>query len=177
MPLEKILPGLTHIPNLHPIFVHFPIAFWAGAALFLTLGALRRRDHLFDAGRWLLYLGTASAGVAVATGLWAADTMGHDSAGHELVHVHRNIMLAASGLGFVAALAAATYRESHGTAAKWAITALMWVTLALLTLGADRGAALVFRHGIGVAPEVLSDEDRSHADDRDLNHDHAHDSR
>ena len=35
--LESLLPGVQHLQNIHPIMVHFPIAFLVGAALFYAL--------------------------------------------------------------------------------------------------------------------------------------------
>jgi len=148
--LEKLLPGLTYAPNAHPMFVHFPIALWVVAGLFLFLGMVRQREDLFIAGRWLLSLGAIGAAAAVGTGLWAADAIGHDSPGHELVHVHRDLMLAATGLGLGATILAVALRNTQQALVKWGITAVVLVTVGVLTLGADRGAALVFRHGVGV---------------------------
>ena len=166
--LEEILPGLTHAPHVHPLLVHFPIALWVVAALFCVLGAVRSREDLFAAGRWLLYLGALGAVFAVATGLWAADTMGHDSPGHELVHVHRDFMLVASGIGLTATIAAWALRKRQSVGARWGVTALALATVGVLTLGADRGAALVFQYGIGVAAQpapTIEDAD---------GHDHEH---
>lgn len=164
--LEEIFPGLAHAPNVHPLFVHFPIALWLVAALFCVIGALRQREDLFAVGRWLLYLGALGAAVAVGTGLWAADTMGHDSPGHELVHVHRDLMLAASGIGLTATIAAWALRRRQSIGVRWGITALALATVGVLTIGADRGAGLVFQYGIGTAaqaPPPVEDGD-SHTD-------------
>lgn len=172
--LEQVLPGIVNAPTLHPMFVHFPIALWASAGLFLLLGMLRRRDDLFTAGRWLLYLGAIGAAVAVATGLWAADALGHESSGHELVHVHRDFMLAASGLGVISAFGAAALRNRQNVAAKWGLTVLTLVTISILTLGADRGAALVFQHGVGVVVEPRQAPDDAHDGEHGASHSHAH---
>jgi uncharacterized membrane protein len=164
--LEEIFPGLAHAPNVHPLFVHFPIALWLVAGLFCLLGALRQREDFFVTGRWLLYLGTLGALVAVGTGLWAADSMGHDSPGHELVHVHRNLMLAASGIGLTATVAAFALRKRQSVGARWAVTALLLATIGVLTIGADRGAALVFQYGMGTAAQTSPAADvDSHAHD------------
>lgn len=175
--LEEIFPGLAHAPNAHPMFVHFPIALWAAAGLFLFLGMVRQREDMFIAGRWLLYIGAIGAAVAIGTGLRAADVLGHDSPGHELVHVHRDFMLAASGLGLVATLGAAALRDRQNVMAKWGVTVLALATIGVLTLGADRGAALVFQYGVGVADQPEPPLDSPHVDDHDASHDHSHDSR
>lgn len=160
--MKELLPGLYHAPNIHPLVVHFPIALWVAALLFLGLGSLRRRDDLFRVGCWLLYLGLAAAAVSVGTGLWAAEKLGHDSPGHDLVHVHRNWMLVASGFGALTAGAAFLLRKRMSAAFRWAITGGMIVTVALMTLGADRGAELVFRYGVGTPRDVIHPVEEHH---------------
>lgn len=163
--MEQILPGLSHAPNIHPVFVHFPIAFWLGAALLCGLGCVRKHESLFAAGRCLLYLGTLGAVFAVASGFWAAEAMGHDSPGHDLVHVHRNFMLIASAIAVVTTLMALAMRKRKTAGARWTITALLLVLAGVTTLGADRGAALVFRYGIGTATEAPPPDDEPNQHD------------
>jgi len=153
--VKDLLPGLYHAPNVHPLVVHFPVALWTAALLFLGIGSLRRRDDLFRAGCWLIYLGLAGAAVSVGTGLWAEDKLGHDSPGHELVHVHRTWMIVASGFGVLTAGAAFLLRKRTAGVFRWAITGAMVVTVTVMTLGADRGAELVFRYGVGTRRDVL----------------------
>lgn len=160
--MEQIFPGLSHAPNIHPFFVHFPIAFWLGAVLLYVLGSLRKHEGLLAAGRWLLYLGTLAAVFAVASGLWAEDAMGHDSPGHEFVHIHRNFMLVASAIAVVTTLVAFALRKRETAGARWTITALLLALAGVTTLGADRGAELVFRYGMGTASEAPSPAEEPH---------------
>jgi uncharacterized membrane protein len=67
---ETLLPGVQHLQNIHPLVVHFPIAFLVGAALFYFLSWIFRNNTLTTAGFLLLILGTLSAGAAVGTGLY-----------------------------------------------------------------------------------------------------------
>lgn len=166
--MDSILPGLDAAPNIHPIFVHFPIAFWLGALLFYALGVARQRDDFFTAGRWLLYVGTASAALAVGTGFWATEKMGHDTPGHELIHVHRDFMLVTTGLAVATTILAFIWRRSASKAVRWTQVGLLGATIAVMTLGTDRGAELVYRYGIGVAgeqPPETQDHEHSHDDD------------
>jgi len=71
--LEVLLPGAQHLQNVHPLVVHFPLAFLGGAALLYGLAWVTGRDSLATIGLWLLILGTIAAVTAVATGLWAED--------------------------------------------------------------------------------------------------------
>ncbi len=149
--------GLQAAPNLHPVFVHFPIAFWIGAAVMWAIAFVVRRDVArFDLtwrfGLWLQMMGLIGAAVAVGLGFWATEQMGHDAPGHDLVHVHRNIMLGATLLA--AALTALAWWKRHGgTAWRGALLGLAWLLVGATTWGADKGAELVYRHGVGVSRE------------------------
>ena len=71
MQIEHLgLEGLRTLPNLHPLWVHFPIAL-IPMSLLLGLAALWK-NSLYSAVRWLLGVSTASASVAVWTGLRGA---------------------------------------------------------------------------------------------------------
>ena len=149
--MSSLLPGLANAPDIHPLFVHFPIALWLVAAMLYTVGVLRDSERARDSGRLLLYLGTAAALLTLLTGFRAAGRLGHDSVGHDLVHTHRNLMIAATA---AAVLASGLARAAKQTASKplaAAAAATLLVCAALTGLGADRGANLVFGWGVGVA--------------------------
>lgn len=55
--------------NIHPMLVHFPIAFLNGFFLMEVIGFISKREEFRAAARWMLYLGTLGALVAVAAGL------------------------------------------------------------------------------------------------------------
>ena len=154
-----ILPGLAHSSNVHPMFVHFPMVLWIVALGFFAFGAVRRSDDLVRMGRWFTYLGLVGAAAAVATGLWAEEQLGHHSPGHGLVHVHRNWMLVASALGGLTAVAAFFVRKRADATARWAFFAVMFVVTGVTLLGADRGAELVYRYGVGTGCDVLHPAD------------------
>ena len=170
--IEQLLPGLSGIQNLHPLFVHFPIALWTTSAGFMLASTALGRDDLYATGRWLLYLGAGGAAMSVASGLLAADALGHDSAGHDLVHVHRDFMYVASGLGLAAAGSAFAMRRRRGALARQLPAAVLYAAVTVMLLGADRGAALVYVYGTGVnerAPAAKVGREAGHGD---LDHDH-----
>lgn len=177
--MEQLLPGLTSAPNLHPMVVHFPIAFWVAATGAWCLALARRRDDAWRFGRWLHLLGLIGAAVALGFGFWATNETGHEGPGHDLVHVHRDLMLVASAIA-LAVTAVAWWRRDATRACRAGLTAGSLVLLGVMTVGADRGAELVFRHGIGVAgeePPHGHDHEHSpgHADDHEQSHgDHPH---
>lgn len=166
--MSELFPGLTMAPNIHPLIVHFPIALWSAALFFSVVGALRAHEDLFRTGRWLVYLGTLGAAAALATGYWATEKMGHDAPGHDLVHVHRDFMLIASGLGLLTTGLFFWLRTRTRGTGRWVCVAALALTVAVMTLGADRGAALVYVHGVGVAvdaaPPPKDDHDHSEMD-------------
>ena len=42
--MEQLLPGLTSAPNLHPMVVHFPIAFWVAATGAWSWAVVRKHE-------------------------------------------------------------------------------------------------------------------------------------
>ena len=151
--MESLLPGLTSAPNLHPMVVHFPIALWLAATAAWGFALLRRNDDAWRFGLWMHTLGAGGAIAAVVLGYLATAKMGHDAPGHELVHVHRDIMVGATGLSVI--LTGLAWWRRAGPGIWRPILGLASVALAAtMTLGSDRGAELVFRYGIGVSHET-----------------------
>ncbi len=149
---DVLFPGLQAALDVHPLFVHFPIAFWLAALAFYAVGVWRDLETARGTGRWLLYLGTGAAALAVGTGYLAANRMGHEAPAHDLVHVHRNFMLVATAIA-VAASGAATLSEKRGAGVRLITLGSLLILGAIAMLGADRGARLVFGYGMGVVPE------------------------
>ena len=105
MSAQDLLPGLEASQNVHPMFVHLPLGLWPVALAFFVVGAARHSERLIEVGRWMLYL---------ATGWFAAGGLGHDSPGHDLVHIHRNWMLVATGLSILTSALAFAFRRARG---------------------------------------------------------------
>lgn len=162
--METLFPGAHGAPNLHPMFVHFPIVLWLTALLVWSVAIIRRHDDAWRFGRWLLYLGTLGAAAAVLSGYVATERMGHETPGHDLVHLHRDIMLVASGLAAAATLAAFLLRRATSRRARLTQLALLAAGAAVMIVGADRGAGLVMRYGIGTAGERPPAEHHEHGE-------------
>lgn len=176
--LERVMPGLFGAPNVHPLFVHFPIVLWLVALLAWGVGLARKKDGLVTAGRWLTHLALVSAFVTVVTGLMAAESLGHDSPGHDLVHTHKKFMLTTTALGLVTSLVAHLMRARTGLAARALPPALLLATVIVMTLGADRGGLLVYRYSIGTRgdtpPGGQHDHDHGPVAERTDGHGHEH---
>ena len=159
--IETLFPGLAGLSNIHPLFVHFPIAFWLGALLLEGL-AVTRDERLHSTAAWFLHLGTLTALVTVPTGFAAehaaalADPLGHHGPAHQPIHVHRTWMLVTTGVGFcVSAYFVWVDRRLKWPFHRWGLLAATTLLAALVAMGADRGAQLVYEFGIGVRPALL----------------------
>ncbi|MGZ3613873.1 MAG: DUF2231 domain-containing protein, partial [Thermodesulfobacteriota bacterium] len=92
--LETVLPGVQHLQNIHPLIVHFPIAFLVGAALFYFLSWIFRNQTFATTAFLLLTLGTIAAGAGVGTGLYGKEgVMVSRSVRANLLESHEKLML------------------------------------------------------------------------------------
>ncbi len=144
-----MLPGLKAALNYHPIFVHFPIVLWLTALFFEILAVWRSSDELHRTAARLLYLGTLAGIVAVLTGLDAEDSVPAGAA-QKAVGIHETLMLMTTSVAVGLCLFAFFARKNF-TAGFRKLMLLGLVLLAiLLTVGADRGAQLVYGYGTAV---------------------------
>jgi uncharacterized membrane protein len=147
--LEIILPGVQHLQNIHPLLVHFPIAFLVGAALFYFLSWIFRNQIFATTAFLLLILGTLAAGAAVGTGLYAEEgVMVSRSVREHLLELHETLMLITLGLSIglsVWALIARPFPKKG----KWIFLLLFLFLLGIMTVGADYGARMVYDYNAG----------------------------
>ena len=147
--IENFLPGVQHLQNIHPLLVHFPIAFLMGAALFYFLAWVFRSDKLATAAFMILILGTISAAAAVGTGLYGEEgVMVSRSVREHLLDVHEEFMLATLGLSIVLTLWALFARPFPRKGRPFFLLLLV-VLLVIMTLGADYGARMVYDYNAG----------------------------
>ena len=147
--LTTLFPGVQHLQNIHPLFVHFPIAFLVGAALFYLLAWILRKDHLAITAFWVLILGTISAAATVATGLYAEEgVMIARSVREQLLGHHEDLMVTTLCLSVGLAIWATVARPFP----KRGRLIFMLVFLGLLVVmsfGADYGARMVYDYNAG----------------------------
>lgn len=155
--MESLFPGLTNAPNLHPFLVHFPIVLWTLAWCCWIVGAVGDRDGAWRAGSFLLWFAVLAAVPTVATGLGAEEQY-HHTAGVPMdkIHTHRNFMLATSAAAALVAVAAHATRHNAGRAKRCVLLGALGLVNVVMFLGADRGAELVLRHGVGTQPGEAS---------------------
>ncbi len=149
--------GFESLLNVHPLFVHFPIAITILALVFEGAARLNREKFPLAIATALIYSAALTAIVTVLTGFNAADTLGHDSPGHDLVHTHREFMLFYTALIVVLALGnfIITKRAGDRLASTWGKVfrpGLLIMATVMLVWGSDMGGQLVFKHAMGIQP-------------------------
>ena len=147
--LELLLPGLQHLQNIHPLIVHFPIAFLVGAALLYLLAWVIGSEKLAVTAFMLLILGTVSAAAAAGTGLYAEDgVMVSRSVREHLLETHEALMLATLGMSVVLGVWAFFARPFPQKGRLFFIF-LFLVLLGVMSIGADYGARMVYDYNAG----------------------------
>jgi uncharacterized membrane protein len=148
--MSSLLPGLKAMLNYHPLFVHFPIAFWVGAVLFEAFGVIRGREESRKIAAVLLYLGTICALAAVGSGWLAEESVPETGPAHDVKELHETFMLISTSLAAgLSMIAFFTRRNPAARFRKILLPGLVALGI-LLGLGADRGAQLVYQYGTSV---------------------------
>ena len=144
-----MLPGAQHLQNLHPLVIHFPIAFLMGAALLYVASWLLKSDRFAYSAFVVLVLGAASLVVAVATGLYAEQgVMVHLSVRTQLLAPHKRLMLVTAGLCAVLtgwAILARPFPKKW----RWLFLSLVLTMIVVMTVGTDFGGRMVFGYNAG----------------------------
>jgi uncharacterized membrane protein len=147
--IETLLPGIQHLQNIHPIVVHFPVAFLVGAALFYVLAWIFNNDKLAFTAFLLLLFGTLCAGAAVGTGLYAEDgVMVSRSVREHLLDRHEDLMLTTLGISAVLSIWA-LIKKPFPRKGRPFFVLLFLVLLGIMTAGADYGARMVYDYNAG----------------------------
>lgn len=179
--LIKDIVMLEIIPNIHPMLVHFPIAFLIaafGSAIIAKLIANKPyASHWVSVSHILLWLGVISAMFTAFFGWQAYNSVNHDDAGHEAMRLH----MAWATLTLVLALFAGCFdllMSKLSTAMSWVFISLLLLISIFVGTTAWLGAEVVYRHGIGVLslpgmtePETGNVYESGH-DHAGHNHDH-----
>jgi uncharacterized membrane protein len=147
--LTALFPGVQHLQNIHPLAVHFPIAFLGGAALLYFLAWITRRNSLAATAFTLLFLGALAAMAAAGTGLYAADgVMIARSVRARLLHQHKEYMLWMTGISiFLTGWGAAAHPFPKKGRPLFLLIFL--AMLIIMALGGDYGARMVYDYNAG----------------------------
>ena len=168
--MDNLMPGIASMANIHPMLVHFPIAF-LNAFLFMELLAFAlKRDELKVVATWMLVLGTLGAAAAVTAGLWAASTVPHGSEEvHDIMkkHGHYGIAVLIMALGLTTLRAIYSWKLPRRFRLVNLVLALVMVVT--LAFGADLGGLMVYKHGVAVGA-VTQPEGHEHSNVGDSGH-------
>ena len=151
--METLFPGLRAMHNLHPLFVHFPIALLMTAFVVQAIVVLGRREPWQPFASGLLYLGALSALPTALTGLLAeakAEKLaGFTPAMGTALDFHSTVMYIVTGLAVVLAAIALWKRARMGRGVAAILLVGLLVLVVLMGVGADRGGQLVYEYGVG----------------------------
>ena len=65
------------LPELHPLFIHFPIALFSAAIFFDVFFILLKKPENMVVGWWVMLLALVSSAAAIATGIVDDTLIGH----------------------------------------------------------------------------------------------------
>ena len=143
------LQGLRQVFNVHPVFVHFPIALFPSALLLYGLGIILNWRAACMAGRACLYLAMAGTVVAVLTGLMAQDAFPHNERIHHMMQTHKTLGLLI-GCGSLLLAGWSFLHKAQQPKARYAFLGLLLVVTGLVIQSGDLGARMVFVEGAAV---------------------------
>ena len=151
-----LMPGISGMENIHPLLVHFPIAFLSAFFVLDLLGTLAKKQHWRNVAGWLLYLGTVAAVFTVTAGFIAASTVAHNEEVHAIMERHEHFGVSVLSLATLLSL----WRIKAGGVIQGGANGFFLVLAGLLcilmALGADLGGLMVYHYGVSVKAAIVS---------------------
>jgi uncharacterized membrane protein len=155
---SHFLDGIASLANIHPLLVHFPIAF---LGLFIVIDLIGTAQKNADCRKFagnLLYLGTAFAVLTVWAGFHAAETVPHGHNVHDMMERHEHLGISILGLS----LALSAWRLRRPVENFGIFNVLTLILAGVLIFGADLGGLMVYKYGVAVDAVTVSSEDSHH---------------
>ena len=155
------------IPNWHPIFVHFTVALLSLAVgLYVVTPFVKSplKEQWHAVARWALWFGAGFTIITGLTGLYAYNTVAHDTPSHLAMTDHRNWAIVTVALFLTLAAWSIVWVRKNKTLGT-AFVACMVIAGGVLASTAWHGGELVYRYGLGVMSLPKAEGD---------GHDHAH---
>jgi len=140
------------IPNWHPIFVHFTIALLLLAVgLFIVTPFVHSplKEQWQIVARWALWFGAGITIITGLTGLYAYNTVAHDTPSHLAMTDHRNWAIAAIALFLSLAVWSIAWVRKNKTLGTVFIVCMVFAGT-ILAATAWHGGEVVYRYGLGV---------------------------
>lgn len=169
----ELMPGISVLENLHPLFVHFPIALLTLFFIFELVSLIASQAKLRSTASHFLYLGTLSSAMTVTAGLIAAGTLPHGDDVHEIMEHHEHLGISV----LLVCVALSIWRFLSKEAFEGPVSVLFSfssvILMALLALTADLGGFMVYGHGVAVVPVMATQSDavenHQHSDNLEQN--------
>jgi uncharacterized membrane protein len=148
--LAKLLPGLAGMENIHPLLVHFPIAFLTAFFVLDVVASLLKKPHWRNIASYFLYFGAVGVIFTVIAGFIAAYSVIHSETVHQIMERHEHFGLSVLILSVILS----AWRLKSGAAlmggANNLFLILSGLMCVLMTLGADLGGLMVYNYGTAV---------------------------
>jgi uncharacterized membrane protein len=159
---SSIMPGIAGMDNIHPLLVHFPIAFLSAFFVLDLIATLAKKPQWRAVASWFLYFGTVAAVFTVIAGFIAADSVVHGGNVHEIMERHEQI-----GVSILAtAILLSIWRIKSGVlpsgGANNFFLLLAALLILLMMLGADLGGLMVYKYGVAVEAVTAPADSGSH---------------
>jgi len=198
----QVMPGISALDNLHPLFVHFPIALLFMFFLLDVTGSWFGKSDWRRAAGWFLGCGAVFAGLTVAMGLIAAASVAHGGDVHDIMENHEHLGISVFLLATVLAVWRWLAKGEISGAPNTLYLLFAAILTGLLIFTADLGGLMVYQYGVAVEPvteinkeaaalhqhgadsmDDRHDDDRNHADhgvdelepEPEPEHHHSHD--
>ncbi|MGR8941577.1 MAG: DUF2231 domain-containing protein [Gammaproteobacteria bacterium] len=168
-----VLPGIAAMQNIHPLLVHFPIAFLSAFFVLDLAGTVFAKPSWRAVAGWLLYLGAVASIFTATAGFIASESVPHGSDVHDIMENHEHFGIVV----VILALLLSAWRLFKRGVIEGAANSLFLIVSAIMCgimmLGADLGGLMVYRHGVGVSAVPVSAEAVMHHHEGDA-HEHSH---
>lgn len=140
------------IPNWHPVFVHFTVALLSLAVGLVVVTPFVKsplHDQWRTVAKWALWFGAGFTILTGLTGLYAYNTVAHDTPSHAAMTEHRNWAVVTITLFIALAIWSIVWERKNKTLG---MTFVICMVLAgtVLASTAWRGGEVVYRYGLGV---------------------------
>lgn len=146
--------------NLHPLFVHFPIALFLTATAFEFFAMIRKNESLENAASKLFVLSFLAFIASAITGFFAENSVSHSGHAHAIMQNHKLFQLIATGFSFIIAILVLFYRNR----ARIIKIILAVLGVGFMTYGSYLGGELVYRYGVGTNLQKIEQHDHEHID-------------
>jgi len=166
------------IPNWHPIFVHFTVALLSLAAgLFAITPFIKSplKEQWQIVARWALWFGAGFTIITGLTGLYAYNTVAHDTPSHLAMIDHRNWAIVTIALFLALATWSIVWVRKNKTLGTVFVVCIA-IAGGVLASTAWHGGELVYRYGLGVMSLPKAEGD-GHNHSHGGGHDHGNNSR